>query len=319
MRVIITGGTGLIGQEVANSLIHDHHEVIVLSRNINKTSGLAPGVQVVAWDGRTANGWGHLADGAGAIINLAGESISGESFLPERWTDEKKKRILDSRVNAGRAVVEAIEKAVKKPALLVQSSAVGYYGDSGDKTLTEASPAGSNYLADVCKQWEASTAPVEAMGVRRVILRIGLPLSMKGGVFTRLAFPFKLFAGGPLGSGKQYLPWLHMDDMVAIVRYLMDNPQASGAFNISAPAPVTNTEMAKAIGRAMKRPSFMPVPDFAFRLGFGEVAALVLEGNKMMPQRLMDMGFKWKHPHVGEAVTDLIAGDKHEAAPADHH
>lgn len=318
MRIIITGGTGLIGQEVANSLAHDHHEVIVLSRNTNKTSGLVPGVQVVAWDTRTANGWGHLADGADAIINLAGESISGESFLPERWTDEKKKRILDSRVNAGRAVTEAIEKARVKPKVLVQASAVGYYGETGDKPLTEQSPAGQNFLADVCKQWEASTASVEAMGVRRVILRIGLPLSNAGGVFTRLTFPFKLFAGGPLGSGKQYLPWIHMDDMVAIVRFVLDTPAASGAFNVSAPAPVTNAEMAKAIGRAMKRPSFVPAPEFAFKLGFGEVAALVLEGNKMIPQRLMDMGFKWQHPHVGEAVNDLLGGVKAPVAPAHH-
>lgn len=318
MRVIITGGTGLIGKEIANSLAHDHHEVIVLSRNTNKTSGLAPGIRVVAWDSRTSDGWAHLADGAGAIINLAGESISGESFLPERWSAEKKKRILDSRVQAGQAVVEAIDRAKVKPQLLIQASAVGYYGSTGDAPVTEDSPAGDGFLADVCKQWEASTAAVEAMGVRRVILRIGLPLSMQGGVFTRLIFPFRLFAGGPLGSGQQYQPWIHMDDMVAIVQYLMENNQASGAFNISAPAPVTNAELAKAIGRVMKRPSFLPAPAIAFKLGFGEVAEIVLEGNKMIPKRLMDMGFKWAHPHVGEAVADLLGAQKAPTAPAHH-
>lgn len=318
MRVIITGGTGLIGKEVANSLANDHHEVIVLSRNTNKTSGLAPGVRVVGWDARTADGWGELADGADAIINLAGESISGEGFLPERWSDEKKKRILDSRVNAGRAVVEAIERARVRPRVLLQASAVGYYGQTGDAPVNEESPAGDGFLADVCKQWEASTAAVEAMGVRRVILRIGLPLSMKGGVFTRLIFPFRLFAGGPLGSGQQYQPWIHMDDMVAAVRFLMDNNEASGPFNICAPAPVTNAELAKAIGRAMKRPSFLPAPAFAFKLGFGEVAQIVLEGNKMIPKRLTDMGFKWQHPHIGEAVADLLGAQKAPTAPAHH-
>ncbi|MGQ9907779.1 MAG: TIGR01777 family oxidoreductase [Candidatus Flexifilum sp.] len=318
MRVIITGGTGLIGREVANSLANDHHEVIVLSRNTNKTSGLAPGVRVVGWDARTADGWGELADGADAIINLAGESISGEGFLPERWSDEKKKRILESRVNAGRAVVEAIERARVRPRVLLQASAVGYYGQTGDAPVTEESPAGTGFLADVCKQWEASTAAVEAMGVRRVILRIGLPLSMKGGVFTRLIFPFRLFAGGPLGSGQQYQPWIHMDDMVAAVRFLMDNNEASGPFNICAPAPVTNAEMAKAIGRVMKRPSFVPAPAFAFKLGFGEVAQIVLEGNKMIPKRLTDMGFRWQHPHIGEAVADLLGGQKAPTAPAHH-
>jgi uncharacterized protein (TIGR01777 family) len=318
MRVIITGGTGLIGKEVANSLANDHHEVIVLSRNTNKTSGLAPGVRVVGWDARTADGWGELADGADAIINLAGESISGEGFLPERWSDEKKKRILESRVNAGRAVVEAIERARVRPRVLLQASAVGYYGQTGDAPVTEESPAGTGFLADVCKQWEASTAAVEAMGVRRVILRIGLPLSMKGGVFTRLIFPFRLFAGGPLGSGQQYQPWIHMDDMVAAVRFLMDNNEASGPFNICAPAPVTNAEMAKAIGRVMKRPSFVPAPAFAFKLGFGEVAQIVLEGNKMIPKRLTDMGFRWQHPHIGEAVADLLGAQKAPTAPAHH-
>lgn len=318
MRVIITGGTGLIGKEVANSLANDHHEVIVLSRNTNKTSGLAPGVRVVGWDARTANGWGELADGADTIINLAGESISGEGFLPERWSDEKKKRILESRVQAGQAVVEAIERAKVKPRVLLQASAVGYYGQTGDAPVTEESPAGDGFLADVCKQWEASTAAVEAMGVRRVILRIGLPLSMKGGVFTRLIFPFRLFAGGPLGSGQQYQPWIHMDDMVAAVRFLMDNNEASGPFNICAPTPVTNAELAKAIGRAMKRPSFLPAPAFAFKLGFGEVAQIVLEGNKMIPKRLTDMGFKWQHPHIGEAVADLLGAQKAPTALAHH-
>lgn len=320
MRVIITGGTGLLGRELANSLAHDHHEVIVLSRNTNKTSGFAPGVRVVSWDTKTAAGWGDLADGAGAIINLAGESISGEGFFPDRWSEERKKRILSSRINAGNAVSEAIEKAKVKPKLLVQASAVGYYGaDTGDREVTEESPAGNDFLADVCKQWEASTASVEELGVRRVILRIGLPLSLKGGVFTRIVLPFRLFAGGPFGDGKQYFPWIHMRDFVSAVRFLMNTQAASGPYNMSAPNPVTNGELAKTLGKVMGRPSFVPVPGFAFKLAFGEVGDLVLKGQRQIPKRLKDAGFQWEFETFEPAARDLLTSKpepEHEHASA---
>lgn len=310
MRVIISGGTGLIGKAIANSLAHDHHEVIVLSRNRNKTSGLAGGVQVVEWDARTAQGWGALADGAGAIINLAGESIAGEGFPPSRWTPERKRRIRDSRVNAGKAITEAIKAAASKPAVLIQASAVGYYGTHGDQFITEDDPPGSDFLAEVGKVWEASTAEVEALGVRRVIIRTGIVLSTKGGVLPLMALPFRLFAGGPIGSGRQQIPWIHIDDQISAMRFLMENAAARGAYNLSAPNPLSNAEFGKAIGRALGRPSFFPTPGIAFRLAFGELAMLLLEGQRAVPKRLQEAGYVFQYADADAALKDLFANGK---------
>ncbi len=310
MRVIITGGTGLIGKALANSLAHDHHDVIVLSRNKNKTSGLAGGVQVVEWDARTAQGWGALADGAGAIINLAGESIAGEGFPPSRWTPERKRRIRDSRVNAGKAITEAIKAANNKPSVLIQSSAVGYYGTHGDQNITEDAPAGSDFLSDVSKEWEAATAEVEKMGVRRVIIRTGIVLSSKGGVLPLMSLPFRLFAGGPIGSGKQQIPWIHIDDQIGAIRFLMENAAARGAYNLSAPNPLSNAEFGKAIGRALGRPSFFPTPGIAFKLAFGELAMLLLEGQRAVPKRLQEAGYSFQYADADAALKDLFTNGK---------
>jgi uncharacterized protein (TIGR01777 family) len=310
MRVIITGGTGLIGRSLANSLAKDGHEVIVLSRNKNKTSGLASGVRLEQWDGSSAAGWGALADGAGAIVNLAGASIAGEDFLPARWTVAYKKRIRDSRVNAGRAVVEAVKAAKVKPGVIVQSSAVGYYGTHADEEITEDSPAGTDFLADVCKEWEASTQAVEDLGVRRVIIRTGIVLSSKGGALPRQALPFKLFAGGPLGSGKQQYPWIHIDDEIAAIRFLMENTNARGVYNLSAPHVVTNAEFSKALGKVLGRPSFLPAPGFAFQIGFGEVAILLLEGQRALPKRLLAEGYPFHFAEPELALRDLYQNGK---------
>lgn len=310
MRVIITGGTGLIGKALANSLAHDHHDVIVLSRNKNKTSGLAGGVQVVEWDARTAQGWGALADGTGAIINLAGESIAGEGFPPSRWTPERKRRIRDSRVNAGKAITEAIKAANNKPSVLIQSSAVGYYGTHGDQDITEDAPAGSDFLSDVSKEWEAATAEVEKMGVRRVIVRTGIVLSSKGGVLPLMSLPFRLFAGGPIGSGKQQIPWIHIDDQIGAIRFLMENAAARGAYNLSAPNPLSNAEFGKAIGRALGRPSFFPTPGIAFKLAFGELAMLLLEGQRAVPKRLQEAGYSFQYADADAALKDLFTNGK---------
>ncbi len=310
MRVIITGGTGLIGRAVANSLAHDHHEVIVLSRNTNKTSGLDGNVKIVGWDGRTAKGWGQLADGAGAIINLAGESIAGEGFPPSRWTKERKKRILESRINAGKAIVEAITAATNKPEVLIQSSAVGYYGTQGSEDITEDHAPGGDFLAQTCVQWEAVTAPVEKMGVRRVIIRTGILMSTKGGVLPQLSLPFKLFVGGRIGDGKQQMPWIHIDDEVGAIRFLIDNKNASGAYNLSAPEVLSNAELATVIGRVYKRPSFFPTPAFAFKAAFGELAILLTEGQRAVPKRLQEAGYQFQYPKAEPALKDLVTNDK---------
>lgn len=311
MRVVITGGTGLIGQALTQSLATDGHQVVVVSRNPRQSGPLPATVSFQAWDGRSDEGWGKAVDGADAVVNLAGASIAGEGFLPARWTVERKHNILTSRVNAGQAVVEAVKAAAKKPGVVIQSSAVGYYGTHPNtKEITEDSPAGNDYLADVCKQWEASTAAVEGLGVRRAIIRTGVVLSLDGGALPRQALPYQLFAGGPLGSGKQPYPWIHLVDEVRAIRFLIENPSTSGAYNLSSPNPLTNGEFGKIIGKVMGRPSFMPLPGFAFKAAFGEVTVVVLEGQRAVPKRLLDAGFTFMFPDAEGALRNLYKPQK---------
>ncbi len=302
MRIIITGGTGLIGRPLAQALQRRDHEVIVLSRNPAQAQGIAAGVQVVGWDGKSAHGWGHLADGAGAIINLAGENLAAG-----RWSEARKQRIRQGRLDAGRAVVAAVEQASHKPSVLVQASAVGYYGPRQAEIITESSSAGSDFLAQLCVEWEASTAAVEQHGVRRVILRTGIVLSNEGGAFPKLVLPFRLFAGGPMGDGKQWYPWIHWEDQVRAICFLLEEAAANGPFNLSAPNPVTNGTMAKAIGQVMKRPALLPAPGFALRAVLGEMATVVLDGQRAIPQQLQALGFTFTYPTLEEALRQLLA------------
>ncbi|MBI5668708.1 MAG: TIGR01777 family protein [Chloroflexi bacterium] len=307
MRVIITGGTGLIGRPLAADLVQHGYEVIVLSRNPERATGLPPGVRVERWDARSAAGWGQLADGAQAIINLAGENIGGNRFLPDRWTPERKQRILESRQNAGKAVVEAVAQARIKPEVVIQMSGVDYYPPDNTRRMTEDSPGASTFLGNVVKEWEASTAPVEAMGVRRCVLRTGVVLTKAGGVLPRLALPYKLFVGGPIGSGKQPLPWVALDDVLAAIRFMIETPGARGVYNLVAPEQVTNAEFGQVLGRVLGRPSLLPAPAFAFRLAFGEVAALVLEGRFVQPKRVQEAGFQFQYPTLEAALRHLYS------------
>lgn len=308
MRVIITGGTGLIGKELAANLTQNGYEVVVLSRTPSQNTGDLPaGVRAHKWDARTAEGWGHLADGAHAIINFAGESIAGTGTIPSRWTDARKRRIHESRVYAGLAVVDAVEAAVEKPKVVIQASAVGYYGQQhGDEIISEDEPPGNDFLGRVGAAWEESTAPVAEMGVRRVITRTGLVLTMEGGPLPITVLPFKLFAGGPLGDGKQWWPWIHMQDEIDAIRFLLEHEDASGPFNLTAPNPVQQKEFAKVLGRVLNRPSLIPAPEIALRLALGEIATLVLDGQRAIPQKLLALGFKFRYPDLFYALRDLL-------------
>ena len=296
-RVIITGGSGYIGRKLVSTL-KDHYEIVVLSRTPQRHT--TAGAQVVGWDGKTAQGWGQLADGAFAIINLAGENIGAKL-----WTRSRKEAILNSRLGAGRAVVEAVRTAAVKPQVLIQSSGIGYYG-SAPQPVTEESPAGHDFPASVCKAWEACTAEVEALGVRRVVTRTAVLIDPKGDALGRMLIPFKLFVGGPLGDGKQCFPWIHPADDIAAVRFLMENENARGAYNVIAPNSATNAEFARALGRVLRRPSFMPAPAFALRLALGELSAIVLEGQNAKPAKLEAAGFKFQFPDVERALEDLL-------------
>jgi uncharacterized protein (TIGR01777 family) len=267
---------------------------------------LAPQVRVEGWDAKTPAGWGGLVSGADAIVNLAGASIAGENFFPSRWTDEHKKRVIESRLNAGKAIVAAVEAAETKPAALIQSSAVGCYGiHPNSVTITEDSPAGNDWMAEVCKQWEASTQAVEAVGVRRAIIRTGVVLSFEDGALSRMALPFKLFAGGPFGSGKQPFSWIHPADETGAIEFLIKTAGASGPFNLTAPNPLTNGEFARALGRVMNRPSWIPVPGFAMNMLFGEVSTVVLDGQRVLPKRLLDLGYNFQFTDADSALRDL--------------
>lgn len=301
MHVIITGGSGLIGSVLAANLVSDGHKVTVLSRSPQRDHGLPEGVDVVGWDARTAQGWGHLADGADAIVNLAGEGLADG-----RWTPERKRRIRESRLNAGQAVVQAIEAATDKPEVLVQASAVGYYGPSGDEILDEDAPPGNDFLAQVCVDWEAATASVSQLGVRRPVIRSGVVLSTAGGALPRLLLPFKLFVGGPLGNGRQYFPWIHIEDEVRAIRHLIEQADATGPYNLTAPHPPTNAEFVQKLGQVMGRPALMPVPAFALKLLFGEMSTVLLDGQRALPKRLQESGFAFEFSGAVAALTDLL-------------
>lgn len=306
MRVIITGGTGFIGRRLAEELLADGHEVVALSRSPGRAHDMPVGVRLERWDARTAEGWGQLADGALAIVNLAGENLGGESFLPARWTPERKARIRDSRLNAGRAVVEAVSAAKSKPKVVIQSSGIGHYGSRSDKVLTESDPPGTDFLAKLTVDWEASTAPVAALGVRHASIRSGVVLSPDEGALKRLILPFKLFVGGPMGSGKQGFAWIHPADETAAIRFLIEREAASGPFNLVAPEATTYAQFGVALARVLGRPYWLPVPGFALRALAGEAASMVLEGQLASPGKLMDLGFRFRYPTAESALRELV-------------
>jgi hypothetical protein len=314
MRVIITGGTGLIGRALAQELSGGGYEVVLLSRRPDQAIGLPAGVRAERWDGRTATGWGSLVEDAAAIVNLAGENLAGESLLPRRWTSARKDRIVRSRLDAGKAVVEAVEAAATKPRVVIQSSGIGAYGPHLDEELTEEAPIGSDFLSALASEWEASTSAVEALGVRRAVIRIGVVLNRSGGALTRLLLPFRLFAGGWFGSGRQWLSWIHTADLVAAIRFLIEDPRASGVLNLTAPQPLTGRDFGRAIGRVMGRPAFLPVPAIALRLAFGEVSTVVIDGQRVLPSRLLDLGFRFRFPDADTALRDLLGSSKGQGA-----
>lgn len=308
MRVIITGGSGMLGSHLSTHLVKEGYEVVVLSRNPDRQQ-MPPGVRVERWDAKTADGWGHLADGAFAILNLAGESLAGSGLFgifPSRWTAERKRRIEQSRWNAGQAVTAAVEAATTKPQVVYQMSGSDYY-PPGDKVATEQDPPGTNFINRVVAEyWEPSTAMVEKMGVRRVIGRTAPVLNLENGPLPPSVFQFKLFAGGRLGSGRQWFSWIHPDDATRAIIYLIQHEAAHGPYNLAAPEVVTNNEYTKILGKVMRRPTLLPVPAFALKAVLGEVTALVLEGRPVSPQKLLDLGFEFHYPTLEPALRDIL-------------
>ncbi len=310
MKILMTGGTGLIGSALAKALHEAGHHLTVLTRNPQRAVTLLP-PDVVAhpWDAHTLKGWSHLLSECEAVVNLAGESIAGENLraiLLRRWTPAYKARIRESRLRVGALLTEAIRQAEKPPHVLVQASAVGYYGDTGQREVDESAPPGNDFLAQVCADWENSTAPVESLGVRRVVLRTGLVLASEGGILPVMLLPIRLFVGGPLGDGRQSVPWIHLADEVATIRFLLENERASGPYNLCAPQPVSQAEFARVAGRALRRPAFFPTPATLLKLALGEKAQLVLEGQGAIPRRPLEAGFSFRYPDLEVALQDLL-------------
>jgi len=301
MRLLLTGGTGLIGRALVADLARDAHEVTVLSRNPARAPSLPSGVEVQPWDARSIAGWGHLVNDTNVIVNLVGENLSAG-----RWTAARKARIAQSRLEAGRALVEAIEAATHKPCALIQASAAGYYGPRGAEPLTENTPPGDDWLSQLAVEWEAVTRPIEALGVRRAVIRTGVVLAKEGGALPKMALPFRFFVGGPVGSGRQNFPWIHIADVVAAIRFLIDHQDAYGPFNLTAPEALANAEFSRALGRAMRRPAWLPVPGLALHLLFGEMATVLLTGQNAVPTRLQQMGFAFRFPTIDAALSDLF-------------
>lgn len=306
MRIIISGGTGLIGRALQPRLYSEHHDVIILSRSPKRSRRkMHSSAQLVQWDGQTTTNWGHLIDGADAVINLAGSGIADA-----RWSDERKQTIRDSRVRVGEAIVQAIDVATIKPKVLIQASAVGYYGVlNGDTEVAEESSPGNDFLSQICFDWEASTSAVESMGVRRAVIRTGIVLSNDGGAWPKIKLPFQLFAGGPLGSGRQWYSWIHIEDEIRAIQFLLQTESATGSYNLTAPEPVTNKVLAKTIEESMGRLSFMPAPGIALKLALGEMSTLLLDGQRAVPRHLLREGFTFNFPSVDVAVQNLVHGD----------
>lgn len=305
MRVLITGGTGTIGQRLIPYLLQHGYSVAVLSRRPIKSPALPRSVDFYQWDGKTARGWGHHVEQTDVIINLAGAGIADK-----RWTDERKKLLLNSRLDAGRAVAEAIDQAQHKPGVLIQASAVGYYGGRLDDTMqTEENGPGDDFLADICVQWEDSTAAVEAMGVRRAVIRTGIVLDPEGGALPQMVRPFKFFAGGPVGSGQQWFPWIHWLDEVSAIRFLIETESASGAINLVAPNPTQNHSFAKTVGSLLSRPAIAPAPSLALQLVFGELSEALIKGQRALPARLQALGYHFIYPQLEPALRNLLLGE----------
>ena len=301
MRILITGGSGLIGRALSANLARDGNEIIILSRQPERIVGLPMGVSARWWDSHTTEGWSSLVDGTDAIINLAGENISSG-----RWSDERKHAILKSRSSAGQAVVQAVRAAARKPRIVIQASGIGYYGPYGDEEITEETPPGHDFLAQLAANWESSTASLESLGVRRAIIRTGVVLSIEGGALPRMLLPFRFFAGGRLGSGRQWFPWIHIADEVGAIRFLIENETANGPFNLTAPVPLNNAEFSRLLGQQLRRPALMPIPAFALRLLFGEMATVLLDGQRAIPRRLIQLGFTFQFPEAELALRDLL-------------
>jgi len=302
-RIIITGATGFIGKVLSKQLVEAGYDVLALSRNPDRGKESFGGrVKVVKWDAKTSLGWLDYANGAYAIVNLTGENIGSG-----KWDQKKKQRILQSRLDSGKAVLEAVEKSKSKPNVVVQASGIGYYGNRGDEILDESSSPGSGFLVEVAKQWEKTTEKVKFLGVRHIIIRTGVVLGKDGGFLPRVLLPFRLFVGGHLGSGKQWIPWIHIQDEAKAIRFLIEKEDLKGVFNLTSPNPLVSKDFFKILGKVIKRPSWLHIPGFFLRLFLGQMAEeLILSGQRALPKRLLESGYEFLYSDLESALKEIL-------------
>ena len=303
MTIVLSGGTGFIGKALVKRLLEAGHTVMLLSRRPERSrqSG-TESLQIISWDGRTLGAWVQGINGADAVINLAGETIA-----EKRWTAAQKAKILKSRIEATRALVSAIAQVKKRPSVLVNASAVGYYGDVESGDVTESHPKGKGFLADVCEQWEQEARKAEALGVRVVLLRTGIVLEKEGGALAKMLPPFKLFIGGPLGCGRQWIPWVHREDVIGAILFALERSRLSGAVNVTAPEPATMKQFCAALGKVIHRPSWAPVPAFALQVLLGEMSEMLLTGQRAIPQKLETSGYRFRYPNLEETLRAIFS------------
>jgi len=302
-RIVVAGGSGFIGRALVRELAERGYRIVALTRNAEASRGRFPaGAAAVEWDGRTAGAWAHYLDGASAVVNLAGDNLA-----KGRWTRKKKERILTSRTLSGAALVEAVRRAGTKPRAFIQASGTHFYGDPGEAETDEDSPPGTGFLADIVRQWEASTREVEALGVRRVVIRSAPVLGRTGGVWPSLSRPFRFFIGGPLGNGRQWFSWISLEDEVRAILFLLESEGLAGPFDLAAPQPLRQKDFCRVIGKALRRPCWIPVPSFVLKALFGQKAGeVLLVSQRVVPRRLAASGFEFRHPDAAAAVAALI-------------
>ena len=308
MRIVVTGGTGFIGGKLVQELLHRNHTVVLLTRNLAHRPSHPEGKGVLIalpWDGRTMGRWASEIDGADAIINLAGEPIAAG-----RWSKARKTRIEKSRIDATRTIVDAIHRSQQKPKVLISGSAVGYYGNVRSGEATEDGSASNDFLGRLCVRWEEEATKATMDSVRVVLLRTGIVLAGDGGALPRMIMPFKFFAGGPIGSGKQWMPWIHRDDEIRAIIFALENENISGPINLAAPAPVTMKEFATTLGQVLHRPSWAPVPGFVLKGVLGEMSEMLLTGQRAVPKKLCDTGFTFTFSTLRDALNAILRSDK---------
>lgn len=301
MRVAVTGATGTIGQALVEALLQRGDAVTVLTRNPGRAAEVLPDTHPVEWhDPLTQPAPSEALNGRDAVVHLAGEQIA------QRWSDDAKRRIRESRELGTRNLVAGLRAAEPRPRVLVSQSAVGYYGPRGDERLDESAPPGSDFLAGVVVVWEREARAAEELGVRVVTTRTGVVLSESGGALAKMLPPFKLGVGGPVAGGRQYMPWIHLDDVVGALLRAIDDDSLSGAVNVTAPEPATNRELSRTLGHVLVRPAITPVPGFALRLLYGEMGMIVTTGQRAVPARLTELGYEFRHPQLEEALRAAV-------------